>query len=62
MFTVTQAEGDKLILDGNHHLAGKQLRFAVRVRDIRDATEQEKNERRAFRVDRDVPEPHETVH
>ncbi len=62
MFTVTQTEGDKYILDGNHHLAGKPLRFAIRILDIRDATEQEKNEGRAFRVDRDLPEPHTTVH
>ena len=62
MFTVTHVENDKIILDGNHRLAGKQLRFEIRIRDIRDASHQEISESRAFRVDRDLPEPDNVLH
>ena len=62
MFTVTHVDGETIILDGNHHLAGKPLRFDVRIRDVREATEQELAEGRAFRIERDLPEPHATVH
>ena len=62
MFTVTHVDKDKIILDGNHRLAGKQLRFEVRIRDIRDASRQELSESRAFRVDRELPEPDSILH
>lgn len=41
MVTVTAVEGDKVIIDGNHPLAGVTLNFDVTVRDVRDATEEE---------------------
>ena len=41
MFTVMKIKGDKVMLDGNHPLAGKALRFAVTVMEVRAATEEE---------------------
>ena len=41
VFTVMKIKGDKVMLDGNHPLAGKALRFAVTVMDVRAATEEE---------------------
>lgn len=41
VFTVMKIKGDKVMLDGNHPLAGKALRFAVSVTDVRAATEEE---------------------
>lgn len=38
---VTKIEGDKITVDGNHELAGKQLTFDVEIVDVRDATEEE---------------------
>ena len=40
-FTVTDIAGDKVVLDGNHPLAGMALRCAVKVTDVRPATEEE---------------------
>ena len=40
--TVTKVEGDTITVDGNHPLAGKTLRFDVKVIDVREATEEEK--------------------
>lgn len=40
-FTVTKIKGDTVMLDGNHPLAGKVLRFTVKVLDVRSATEEE---------------------
>ena len=40
-FTVVKIKGDKVLLDGNHALAGKALRFAVTVMAVRAATEEE---------------------
>lgn len=39
--TVAGIEDDKVLLDGNHPLAGKALTFAVEVLDVRQATEEE---------------------
>jgi FKBP-type peptidyl-prolyl cis-trans isomerase SlyD len=39
--TVTNVEGDKVTIDGNHALAGETLTFAVEVTDIREATDEE---------------------
>ena len=39
--TVTKVLGDMVTLDGNHPLAGKSLRFDVRIEDVRPATEEE---------------------
>ncbi|MDO9167464.1 peptidylprolyl isomerase, partial [Rhodoferax sp.] len=41
VFTVMKIKGDKVMLDGNHPLAGKALRFAVTVMEVRAATEEE---------------------
>jgi FKBP-type peptidyl-prolyl cis-trans isomerase SlyD len=41
VFTVLKIKGDTVFLDGNHALAGKQLRFALKVLEVRAATEEE---------------------
>ncbi|HYW56114.1 MAG TPA: peptidylprolyl isomerase [Polaromonas sp.] len=40
-FTVIKIKGDTVILDGNHPLAGKALRFKLTVTDVRAASEEE---------------------
>lgn len=39
--TVVKIKGDKVLLDGNHPLAGKGLRFALKVTAVRAASEVE---------------------
>ena len=41
-FHVSRIEDGKLTVDGNHPFAGKTLTYALTVADIRDATEEEK--------------------
>jgi FKBP-type peptidyl-prolyl cis-trans isomerase SlyD len=41
IFMVTDVADDKVVLDGNHPLAGMALRFALNVADVRAASEQE---------------------
>ncbi|ABD69011.1 putative fkbp-type peptidyl-prolyl cis-trans isomerase [Rhodoferax ferrireducens T118] len=41
MFTVMKIKGDKVMLDGNHPMAGKALRLSVSVMEVRAATEEE---------------------
>jgi FKBP-type peptidyl-prolyl cis-trans isomerase SlyD len=41
IFTVTDIADDKVVLDGNHPLAGMALRFSLQVTDVRDATDEE---------------------
>ncbi|MEI6599207.1 MAG: peptidylprolyl isomerase [Comamonadaceae bacterium] len=41
MFTVMKIKGQSVMLDGNHPLAGKALRFALTVTEVRAATEEE---------------------
>jgi FKBP-type peptidyl-prolyl cis-trans isomerase SlyD len=41
VFYVTKIKGDTVLLDGNHPLAGKALRFTVKVTDVRVASEEE---------------------
>ena len=41
MFNVSKIKGDIVILDGNHPLAGKALRFSIKVTDVRLATQEE---------------------
>jgi FKBP-type peptidyl-prolyl cis-trans isomerase SlyD len=41
IFTVTDIADDKVVLDGNHPLAGVALRFALNVADVRAATDEE---------------------
>ena len=45
VFQVLKIKGQTVILDGNHPLAGKALQFAIRVDDVRAATEDEINHR-----------------
>ncbi len=40
-FYVTKIENDQLTVDGNHRLAGKDLRVKVQIKEVRDPTEQE---------------------
>lgn len=41
VFNVTKIKGDTVLLDGNHPLAGKDLRFSLKVIGVRAATEEE---------------------
>jgi FKBP-type peptidyl-prolyl cis-trans isomerase SlyD len=41
VFNVMKIKGDTVLLDGNHALAGKALRFAIKVLDVREASEEE---------------------
>ncbi len=41
IFHVKKVKGDKVLLDGNHPLAGKDLRFSLKVMDVRAASEEE---------------------
>jgi len=41
IFTVTDIADDKVVLDGNHPLAGMALRFDLSVMDVRAASEEE---------------------
>jgi FKBP-type peptidyl-prolyl cis-trans isomerase SlyD len=41
LLTVLDVEGEEVILDGNHPMAGITLNFDVEVTDIRDATAEE---------------------
>jgi FKBP-type peptidyl-prolyl cis-trans isomerase SlyD len=41
IFTVTDIADDKVVLDGNHPLAGIALRFALNVSEVRQASEEE---------------------
>ncbi len=41
IFTVTDIADDKVVLDGNHPLAGMALRFELSVADVREATDEE---------------------
>ncbi len=41
IFTVTDIAEDKVVLDGNHPLAGMALRFSLNVQAVRTATPQE---------------------
>ena len=41
VFTVMKIKGPQVILDGNHPLAGKALKFSLTVTGVRAATEEE---------------------
>ena len=41
VFHVVKVKGDQVLLDGNHPLAGKALRFSLRVTEVRAATPEE---------------------
>ena len=40
-YFVTKIKGPTVLLDGNHPLCGKDLRFALKVIDVREATAEE---------------------
>jgi len=41
VFHVMKIKGDQVLLDGNHPLAGKELRFQLKVTGVRAATQEE---------------------
>jgi FKBP-type peptidyl-prolyl cis-trans isomerase SlyD len=41
IFTVTDIADDKVVLDGNHPLAGMALRFDLNVTEVREASDEE---------------------
>ena len=41
VFNVMKIKGGTVLLDGNHPLAGKALRFAIKVLDVRVASQEE---------------------
>ncbi len=41
MITISEINGDKITIDGNHPLAGITLHYDVHIVDVRDATEEE---------------------
>jgi FKBP-type peptidyl-prolyl cis-trans isomerase SlyD len=41
IYTVTEVYESHVVLDGNHPLAGLALRLQLKVRDVREATEEE---------------------
>ena len=41
IITITDIQGDRITIDGNHSLAGEELFFDVKILDIREATEDE---------------------
>jgi FKBP-type peptidyl-prolyl cis-trans isomerase SlyD len=41
VFHVMKIKGDKVLLDGNHPLAGKELRFVLKVTGVRAASAEE---------------------
>lgn len=41
-FVIREVKGDEVVIDLNHPLAGKTLHFDVTVREVREATEEEK--------------------
>ena len=41
VFNVMKIKGDTVLLDGNHPLAGKALRFTLKVTDVRAASAEE---------------------
>jgi FKBP-type peptidyl-prolyl cis-trans isomerase SlyD len=51
IYTVTDVAEDKVVLDGNHPLAGMALRFALSVQEVREATEDEKEHQHAHGAD-----------
>ena len=41
VFTVKKIKGDKVLLDGNHPMAGMELRFTLKVLEVRAASAEE---------------------
>jgi FKBP-type peptidyl-prolyl cis-trans isomerase SlyD len=55
--SVVEVRGDVVVVDANHPLAGMALRYHVKVRDVRQATEEEIGQAAA-----DLDEAHEHMH
>ncbi|MCY0387888.1 peptidylprolyl isomerase [Robbsia sp. Bb-Pol-6] len=51
VYTVTDLADDKVVLDGNHPLAGMALRFALTVTEVREATPDEIEHEHAHGLD-----------
>ncbi|SDV49311.1 FKBP-type peptidyl-prolyl cis-trans isomerase [Chitinasiproducens palmae] len=51
IYTVTDLAEDKVVLDGNHPLAGMALRFALEVVEVREATPEEIEHEHAHGID-----------
>lgn len=51
VYTVTDLADDKVVLDGNHPLAGMALRFALTVTEVREATPDEIEHEHAHGID-----------
>jgi FKBP-type peptidyl-prolyl cis-trans isomerase SlyD len=51
VYTVTDVAEDKVVLDGNHPLAGMALRFALTVKEVREATQDEIDHEHAHGTD-----------
>lgn len=47
VFTVAKIKGQNVILDGNHPFAGRTLRFALKVTEVRKASNEEIEHRHA---------------
>ena len=61
-FTITDIEGDKVVLDGNHPLAGLALRCTVKVTEVREATAEEIEHQHVHGDDGHHDHDHDTVH
>ncbi len=53
LLTITRIEGNDVTVDGNHPLAGETLNFDVKIREVRDATDEEISHRHAHGPDSD---------
>ena len=51
IYTVTDLAEDKVVLDGNHPLAGMALRFNLKVTEVREATADELEQEHAHGAD-----------
>jgi FKBP-type peptidyl-prolyl cis-trans isomerase SlyD len=40
--TVKEVDGDRVVLDANHPLAGRSLKFNLEIVDVRDSSEEER--------------------
>ena len=43
-FKVTEISDQKIVLDGNHYLAGKSLIYKIKILDVREATQYDKEQ------------------
>ncbi|MBI3597079.1 MAG: peptidylprolyl isomerase [Nitrospirae bacterium] len=53
LLTIVRIEGNEVTIDGNHPLAGETLNFDVKVREVRDATDEELSHSHAHGPDTD---------